>query len=236
MPVLSIVIPAYNEGPTIGGVVQGHRELAARLVASFEIVVCDDGSTDGTGDILGELARDRRELTILRNTTNAGIPATMRRLYDGAQGEWIYFTPGDGQVPASALETMWAAREGAALVVGRRRPRRDPRSRILVAELYSVGLRWLFRLPVHDIDSVKLYRAADLRSVVPRSSSNFMEAEILISLHRAGRPIREVRIEHRPRIAGRAKGVTVSSALHAISDLGLFTLRDLLRGGRARGR
>jgi hypothetical protein len=138
-------------------------------------------------------------------------------------------------VRASALAVMWGARDGAALVVGRRIPRRDTRSRVLVAELYSAGLRALFGLPVHDVDSVKLYRASELRAAAPRSATNFMEAEILVTLHRRGAVIREVPIEHRPRIAGPARGVTFGSAAQAIIDLGLFLLADLI-GGRRRQR
>lgn len=234
MTELSIVVPAFNEASTVEGVIRGHADTARTLVSSFEIVCCDDGSTDGTRAAIARAARDVPELAILAHDTNRGIPATMRRLYGTACGDWVYFTPADGQVPASALPVMWAAREGAALVVGDRRPRRDPRSRVLVAELYSAGLRALFRLPVRDVDSVKLYRAVDLRGSAPRSTTNFMEAEILITLHRRGAVIREVPIEHRPRIAGRARGVTLGSAVHAIVDLGLFTFADLLRGRRGR--
>jgi dolichol-phosphate mannosyltransferase len=235
MTELSIVIPAFNEAATVAGVIRGHADTARSLVQSFEIVCCDDGSTDGTSGALSTAAEGCAELIVVSNGTNRGIPATMRRLYAQARGDWVYFTPADGQVPASALAVMWGVRDGAALVVGRRIPRRDARSRVLVAELYSAGLRVLFGLPVHDVDSVKLYRASELRAAAPRSATNFMEAEILITLHRRGAVIREVPIDHRPRIAGRARGVTFGSAAHAIIDLGLFLLADLI-GGRRRHR
>jgi glycosyltransferase involved in cell wall biosynthesis len=206
------VIPAHNEEVTVAGVVRGHRETARSLAATFELIVCDDGSTDGTWAELQRSCAEIAELRLLRNPSRLGIPPTMKRLYAEAQGEWIYFTPADGQVPAAALEPMWSIREGAALVVGL--------------------LRRIFRLPVHDIDSVKLYRTEDLRSVPPRSASNFFEAEILITLHTRGRTVREIDIPHRPRIAGIAEGVTPAGALLAMRDVATFTLRWLLRRDR----
>lgn len=226
------MIPAHNEEVTVAGVVRGHRDAARALASSFELIVCDDGSTDGTWAALQRACAEFAELRLLRNPTRQGIPPTMKRLYAEAQGDWIYFTPGDGQVPAAALEPMWAIRDGAALVVGRRVPRRDPASRVVMAQLYSGLLRRIFRLPVHDIDSVKLYRAEDLRSAPPRSDSNFFEAEILITLCSRRRVVRETDIPHRPRIAGIAEGVTPAGALLAMRDVAAFTIRWLLRRDR----
>jgi glycosyltransferase involved in cell wall biosynthesis len=226
------VIPAHNEEVTVAGVVRGHRDVARALASSVEVIVCDDGSTDGTWAELQRSCAEIAELRLLRNPLRQGIPATMKRLYAEARGEWIYFAPADGQVPAAALEPMWAIREGAALVVGRRVPRRDPASRVVIAQLYSGLLRRIFRLPVHDIDSVKLYRAEDLRSAPPRSDTNFFEAEILITLFTRGREVREVDIPHRPRIAGIAEGVTPAGALLAMRDVAAFTVRWLLRRDR----
>jgi dolichol-phosphate mannosyltransferase len=226
------VIPAHNEEVTVAGVVRGHRDVARALASSVELIVCDDGSTDGTWAELQRSCAEIGELRLLRNPLRQGIPATMKRLYAEARGEWIYFTPADGQVPAAALEPMWAIREGAALVVGRRVPRRDPVSRVVIAQLYSGLLRRIFRLPIHDIDSVKLYRAEDLRSAPPRSDTNFFEAEILITLYTRGRVVREVDIPHRPRIAGVAEGVTPAAALLAMRDVAAFTVRWLLQRGR----
>jgi glycosyltransferase involved in cell wall biosynthesis len=226
------VIPAHNEEVTVAGVVRGHRDVARALASSYEIVVCDDGSTDGTWAALQRSCTEVAELRLLRNPSRRGITPTMKRLYADARGDWIYFTPADGQVPAAALEPMWGIREGAALVVGRRVPRRDSASRVVIAQLYSGLLRRIFRLPVHDIDSVKLYRAEELRSAPPRSDSNFFEAEILITLVTRRRVVREIDIPHRPRIAGLAKGVTPAGAIVAMRDVAAFTVRWLLRRER----
>ena len=229
---LSVVVPAFNEETTVAGVMRAHVDMGRRLAGEVEVIVCDDGSTDGTPAAIAGAAAELPEVRILRNDPNAGIPATMKRLYAEARGEWVYFTPADGQVPVTALETMWAAREGQALVVGGRVPRRDPRARVVIAELYSAGLRFIFRLPVRDIDSVKLYRGEDLRALNVRSRSNFFEAEMLITLCRRHRPVREVTVEHRPRIAGAPKGLTPASAALAILDLVRFMISDLARGRR----
>jgi len=226
------VIPAHNEEVTVAGVVRGHRDAARALASSFELIVCDDGSTDGTWAELQRSCMEVAELRLLRNPARQGIPPTMKRLYAEARGDWIYFTPADGQVPAAALEPMWGIRDGAALVVGRRVPRRDPASRVVIAQLYSGLLRCIFRLPVHDIDSVKLYRSEELRSAPPRSESNFFEAEILITLCSRGRVVREIDIPHRPRIAGVAEGVTPAGAFLAMRDVAVFTVRWLLRRDR----
>lgn len=229
---LTVVIPAFNEETTVGGVMRAHVDVGRRIAGEVEVIVCDDGSTDGTPAAIAGAAADMPEVRILRNAPNSGIPATMKRLYAEARGEWVYFTPADGQVPVTALETMWAAREGQALVVGGRVPRRDPLARVLIAELYSAGLRFIFHLPVRDIDSVKLYRGEDLRALNVRSRSNFFEAEMLITLCRRHRPVREVTVEHRPRVAGAPKGVTPASAALAIGDLVRFTISDFARGRR----
>jgi glycosyltransferase involved in cell wall biosynthesis len=226
---LSILIPALNEAATVADVVRDHARAGRALGPSFEILVCDDGSTDPTWAVLERLRAEVPQLGLIRNQTNIGITRSMKRLFAAATGTWWYFAPADGQVPAEALERMWTVRDGAAVVVGRRVPRRDARSRVLMARLYSTALRAIYGLPVHDIDSVKLYDAAELRRTGFTSLTDFFQAELLIAYRRNGRVLREVVIPHRARVAGRALGVTPLSAVRSIRDLAWFIARDLGR-------
>lgn len=225
---LSIVIPAFDEEAAIASVVDENARAAAALSTQFEILVCDDGSRDGTGAILRGLASERPELRLLHHATNRGIPATMKELYAAARGEWTYFTPGDGQVPPEALGLMWAARAGVSAVVGRRFPRRDPFARGLIAYAYSRLLRVVFDVDLRDFDGVKLYRTDQLRTRAPRSTSVFFEAELLISLSRDGLGVREVDVPHRPRRGGRAKGVSLRLTRDALRDVAAFALEHRL--------
>ncbi|HET8569895.1 MAG TPA: hypothetical protein VFM93_13025 [Candidatus Limnocylindria bacterium] len=92
-----------------------------------------------------------------------------------------------------------------------------------------------YRLPVHDIDSVKLYDAAAFRATPIESDTDFYQAEVLIELRRRGATLREVDVPHRPRIAGRALGVTPLSAFRSIRDLAWFLARDARLRPRRRG-
>jgi len=84
---LSIVVPAYNEERTVGGVITAHVNTGRRIAGEVEVIVCDDGSGDGTPAAIAAAAADHPEVRVLRNERNAGIPATMKRLYATASGE-----------------------------------------------------------------------------------------------------------------------------------------------------
>ena len=219
---LSIVIPALDEERSVGAVVTAHAALAREIAPRFEIIVCDDGSTDGTWAVLTSLARVLPELRLVRHATNRRIPATMKELYGEARGTWTYFTPADGQVPPDALRLMWAARGESSAVVGRRFPRRDPMVRTVMARAYASLVATLFRLDVHDVDGVKLYRTADRRVHAAQSTSVFFEAEQLIRLSRFARGIVEVTVPHLPRTTGHPKAVTFDSTLAALRDVVSF--------------
>ena len=85
----------------------------------------------------------------------------MKRIYAARAASGSTSPPPTGRTPR---RRSWRARDGAALVVGRRIPRRDPAARVLIAELYSAGLQLIFRLPVGEVDGVGLYRGPAQRA------------------------------------------------------------------------
>ena len=123
---LSVVIPAYDEEPrwpewstvTVrqGGASPDDRDPRVRR-----------RQQDGTAAALAAAgARGPRSSRSCATRPISVSRQRRKRLCGNARGQWIYFAPADGQVPAAALETIWRARDGAALVVGRQIPRRDP--------------------------------------------------------------------------------------------------------------
>jgi glycosyltransferase involved in cell wall biosynthesis len=114
---LAVVIPAFNEeggiGPTIGRV----REALARTTCSFEIVVVDDGSTDGTG-LQAQQWADR----VIRLPQNRGYGAALKAGILASAGELVVIIDADGTYPAGAIPLLLERAADADMVVGARAP------------------------------------------------------------------------------------------------------------------
>ncbi len=113
---LSAVVPVYNEEQGVGSSLRGLEAALAASGVRHEIVVVDDGSSDRTGEILARLDGPR----VVRNATNRGYGATVKRGIREAAHEWILITDGDASYPASNLPRLLAAPGDADMVVGAR--------------------------------------------------------------------------------------------------------------------
>jgi Glycosyltransferases involved in cell wall biogenesis len=103
VPSVSVCFPAYNEARTIARVLDDAR---ARLSASgidYEILVCDDGSTDGTGALIDEAARRDPRMRALHHQTNLGIRETFEHLYHKATKDFVFLNSTDGQWETAVL-------------------------------------------------------------------------------------------------------------------------------------
>jgi glycosyltransferase involved in cell wall biosynthesis len=232
-PSISLVIPAYNEAVNIEGVVREALEVLAGVTPCFEVLVGNDGSTDGTREILDRIAAAHPRVRVIHTYPNRGVAQTCLELYRKATGDFIAFFPGDGQVRPRELHKLLAGLDRFDLVVGHRRHRRDPWHRKVNAWLWNAASRLLFKVHVRDVDSVKLFPGDLLRTVPVESRSPFMETEILIRARERGLRLGNVEVEHLPRVAGRASGARLGVVLQALGEMGRFWIRRALRpGGR----
>lgn len=208
---LSIIIPAYNEEENVHAVVHEALETLQHLSDRFEIIVVDDCSTDQTWSKLQELILTIPQLRIIRNTKNKGCHPSSLIGYQAAEGDYQYFIPADRQIPAKEIEKfLEKAKSGYDVVYSWRQHRADPPHRLWVSGFYNFLLRLLFGIRVHDVDSSELLTKRAVEQIVPNlnSSSAFITVEILLEAQRQGLDIGEVIIEHRPRVAGQARGLS----------------------------
>lgn len=150
---LSVVVPAYNEARRLRRTLPGLVEYLGRLEEPAEVIVVDDGSTDGTAAVVTELTRGHPEVSLLRSPANRGKGASVRRGMLAAREDHVLFTDADLAAPieeAAKLRVKLA--EGYDVAIGSRRLQssdvqvRQPWGRALAGRLFSTVV-WCFLLP-----------------------------------------------------------------------------------------
>ncbi|MBJ22271.1 MAG: glycosyltransferase family 2 protein [bacterium] len=152
---LCVIVPCYNEVDGIRKTVESLLQHLSDTDQSFEIVVVDDGSSDGSSGVLDELDREYAELRVAQHRRNRGYGAALKTGIRRSSAEFIAITDADGSYPLERLPELIALCWNADMVVGARTApdveypliRRIPKS-FLVA--YS---SWLTGEPIPDINS-----------------------------------------------------------------------------------
>lgn len=204
-PYLSVILPVYNEAESLRPLHDALcRELSA-LPSTFELIYCDDGSTDGSDEILREFARNdpRVRAVILRR--NFGQTAAISAGVDCARGEIIILLDADFQNdPADIPKLIQKIEEGYDIVSGWRRHRNDPWfSKKLPSRFANRLISWVTGVHLHDHGcTLKAYRSEILKDV---SLYGEMHRFISILGHWTGARVTEVEVRHHPRKAGHSK-------------------------------
>ncbi|MFD0539826.1 glycosyltransferase family 2 protein [Actinomadura luteofluorescens] len=119
-PLVSVIIPVYQCRDTVGGALESvfAQSLPAEQV---EVIAVDDGSTDGGGELLDELARAHDRLTVVHQPNSGGAGAPRNRGLELASGTFVFFLDADDRLGPEALERMtaMAERNGTDIVLGK---------------------------------------------------------------------------------------------------------------------
>ena len=235
-PQLSLVIPAYNEVGALPALLEESEQVCARLGLDWEIVVVDDGSTDGTGELLEKHALEHDCVRVVRLRRNFGKSAALTAGLDHSSGNIVITLDADGQDdPAEIPALIRKLDEGYDVVSGWKRRRRDPPMKRWSSRVFNWATARVSGVRLHDFNcGLKAYRGDCVRSL-----------EIYGELHRfvpvlaaqRGWRVAELPVEHRPRLHGTSKfGVARYPRglldLLTVVFLGRYSLRPLhLFGG-----
>jgi glycosyltransferase involved in cell wall biosynthesis len=211
-PHLSVILPAYNERENLAKVVETAVAVVERLVSTFEVLVVDDGSNDGT-DYVGRALVDRHagRVRLLRHPRNLGYGAALRTGFARARGELIFYTDADNQFDIAELEHFLPLVDEYDVVVGFRVYRYDPVLRSMLSWIYNRLVRILFRVRVRDVDcAFKLFRREVLEKITIETDDFFVDTELVAKARRWNFRLLEKGVRHYPRLAG----VTTVHASH----------------------
>lgn len=219
---ISIIAPMKNEAQNVEGLVREIAESCASL-APFEVILVDDGSDDGTGEVIATLQTEFPWLRQLRHPQSAGQSAAVHSGTRAARGDIICTLDGDGQNPPHEISNLVApflqAERSASLglVAGQRVDRDDTWSRRFASQMAN-GLRgWLLNDGTRDTGcGLKAFRR-DAFLALPYF--NHMHRYLPALFKRDGWEIAHVDVTHRAREAGNSKYSNLGRALVGLYDL-----------------
>ena len=218
---VSVIFPARDEAGNIEACVIVANAFLAELVADYEIIVVDDGSSDRTGDLIAALQPRYPKVRCITHPRNVGYGAALRTGFKAAIHEYLFFSDSDRQFDILDLKHLLAIADQYDIVVGYRRHRMDPAIRKFAAFGYNQLVRLLFGVRVRDIDcAFKLFHRRVLDSVTIESERFFVNTEILAKAHLLGYSVAQVPVTHLHR--------TAESSTVRFSDVPR-TLRELVR-------
>lgn len=203
---ISLVLPAFNEVAVIGrAVAEADAALAGRF-AAFEVIVVDDGSTDGTVAEVQRHLPTAPHTRLLRHATNRGYGAALRTGFEAARFPLVAFTDADCQFDLTELADLAAQTADHDIVAGYRADRKDPWRRRFLSRGYNLLTRTLVGTRVRDVDcALKVFRRAALAQLYPESRGFFVNTEMLTRARRLGLTVAERPVTHRPRAGGDSK-------------------------------
>ena len=225
-PILSVVIPAFNEEGTIAETVRDLGGYMDRLGLDWELIVVDDGSADSTVAIVREAAASNRRIRLVRGGRGGKGKAIQRGMLE-ARGAWRFMADADLAMPPDNLDRFLdavASPPAPHIVIGSREAPGSLRVgehwlRHLIGRVFNAHVR-LFALPgIMDTQcGFKLFSAEAAEALFPRLTiSGFaFDVEVLVMARRAGFDLREIGIVWRGRADSR---VAVSRGAAAFGDV-----------------
>jgi len=204
---LTVFFPAYNDSGTIASLVITALRTARKLTPDHEVIVVNDGSADGTAEILEELAAIYPQVRIVTHERNRGYGGALRTGFASATRELIFYTDGDAQYDPAEMEALWRRfDQDVDLVNGYKISRSDPLHRIIIGRIYHHLVKTLFRLTVRDVDcDFRMMRKSIFEKVHLEKNSGVICLEMMKKITDGRFRIAEVPVHHYHRAYGKSQ-------------------------------
>lgn len=222
MQTWSVGVLCYNEAGSLEQVVVQLREVMQKITNTFEIIIVDDCSTDGSREIAGQLAQKFTEVRTVLHAQNKGIGGALRSIYNNSQYENIAFIPGDGQFDVTEYLPYADVPAGYFISFYRKENTSYNLFRNILS-LFNKKLNETFiGIKLRDVNWTKIYKKADIDQLDLQLTSSLIESEICAKLLFLGRKVIEVESKYLPRTYGQSKGSSFAIVKKALQDTGVL--------------
>lgn len=231
---LSVFFPTYNEEANIKSTVTKAMEILPRVAERWEILIVDDGSTDKTGKIADQLAKESKNIHVIHHPKNRGYGGALKSGLYNCRYPWIVFTDADGQFDLGEITKFLEKINSAEVIVGYRLNRQDPFLRKLFGWGWTQIANLLLGINVRDVDcGFKLVKKEVIEKIPKLESTRggMISPELLAKAQKNGFKSVEVGVHHYPRKEGTQSGANLKVIFRSFLDL--FRLWGKLRGGES---
>lgn len=203
---VTVILPAYNEADSVEGIYEQVVRVFAEQVYEYEIIFVDDGSTDGTWDLIAGIARHDPRVRALRHRRNFGKASALANGFAYARGEIIVTSDADMQYdPHDMLRLVDKVVEGYDVVSAYKVLRRDPLSKRLPSRFFNAFVRATTGVPLHDMNAgLKAFRHDAAQDLV-RYGYGELHRFFVVLAARRGYHVAEVPVESLYRTTGKSK-------------------------------
>jgi len=214
---LSLIIPAYNEEESIGACLDEVNAVLGAFGRSYEILVVDDGSTDGTLRVLRERKKQIPQLVVLRFDGNHGQTAAFDAGFKAARGKAVITMDADQQNDPADIPRLLEALEQWDVVCGYRQKRHDSVVRRISSRVANWVRNKLTRESIRDVGCS--LRAVKRECLQGLKLYNGMHRFLPTLLRLDGWRVTEVPVNHRPRRRGKSKYGIRNRLFRGLRDL-----------------
>jgi glycosyltransferase involved in cell wall biosynthesis len=233
VPSLSVFLPMYNERENIVPAVEALLPVLQCLTDDFEVIIVDDGSTDGSSELADGLARDHAPVQVVRHEENLGYGASLATGYRVAQKDRVFYTDSDVPIHYAEIGRAWELlnTDDVDAVIGYRlNPERGPHRRLYTA-IYHFLMGVLFGVKVKDVNfSCKMVTRAARDCLGLSAKTVFVDGQLLHQLRRHGFKLREMGVEYLLRQRGSSSFNTLGPAVETFGEMLSYWWGTVRRG------
>jgi len=220
--ILTVIIPCLNEEASIRSTVEEVYAEEDKLPLTLKVLMCDDGSTDRTPEIMRALCERYESCEVMTNPQNMGVGATVTKAYNiVTPGSWITVLPGDGEIVFASIHNHLAVRGEADLILGYlQNPVIRTTQRRLGSRAYNMVANFLYGFEFRYFNGFKMYKVETFKDLPSVSTGHAITVELIAKavLRNPGLRIAEVPFVWRVRHARASHAFKPSAIVTAMQE------------------